>query len=251
MSRKSFIESQGATCRNSRSWSFINEKERIIIFGAWDKFTVGSTSLIFDEAWAYNNEGKKKAGYAQAREHIRLVEEEGYALKTFPMIYSDEKQDENGVGPATMKGFVPELASKTLKRVGGKWYASGGAPSTFLPEEVDQPEKYMEGTSRTVSVNAYERNTKARAACIKHHGATCIVCGFDFQVVYGQIGAGYIHVHHLVPLSEIKKKYELDPISDLRPVCPNCHAIIHSTQPALTVEQLKEHLGEHGTRHST
>ncbi|HEX9840255.1 MAG TPA: HNH endonuclease [Anaerolineales bacterium] len=55
---------------------------------------------------------------------------------------------------------------------------------------------------------------------------------------------GIIHVHHLIPLSEIKGTYDLDPIKDLVPVCPNCHAIIHSTQPPLTIEQLKEHLSK-------
>lgn len=247
MSRKSFIESQGATCRNwNWSWSFINEKGKFIIFGAWDKNTEGSTVLILDEAWERNYAGRKNPAYPEAKEHIRLVEEEGYSLKTFPIIYSDERKDENGIGPATIKGFVPELTSKILKRVGEKWYASDGVISPQLPEEVDHPEKYIEGTSRTVSINAYERNAKARAACIKHYGATCIVCGFNFHAVYGQIGAGYIHVHHLVPLSEIKKQYELDPIRHLRPVCPNCHAIIHSTQPALTIAELKSYLGRNG-----
>ena len=190
-----------------------------------------------------NAEGRKNPAYPEAREHIRLVEEEGHSLKTFPMTYSDERKDEHGLGPAKIKGFVPELTSKILKRVGAKWYASDGTLSTLLPEEVQNPEKYVEGASRTVSVNAYERNAKARVACIKHYGTACIVCGFNFQTAYGQIVTGFINVHHLVPLSEIKKQYDLDPVRDLRPVCPNCHAIIHSTQPALTIKQLKSHLG--------
>ncbi len=244
MSRKSFIESHGATCRNwNWSWSFINAEKRFIIFGAWDRHTKGSKTLIFDESWERNSAGRKKQAYSEAREHIRLIEEEGYSLKTFPMIYSDERHDKDGVGPAKIKGFVPELAARILDRVGGKWYASDGTPSTLLPEEVENPERYTEGTSRTISINAYERNSKARAACIKHYGAACIVCEFNFQVVYGSIGIGFIHVHHLKPLSEIKEQYELDPIRDLRPVCPNCHAMIHSTQPALTIEQLRIHLG--------
>jgi 5-methylcytosine-specific restriction protein A len=111
-----------------------------------------------------------------------------------------------------------------------------------LPEEVTEPEKCFEGALKKISINAYERNSKARNACIKHYGATCVVCGFNFEKVYGAIGAGFIHVHHLVPLSEVKSVYELDPIEDLRPVCPNCHAIIHSTQPMLTIEELKAHL---------
>jgi 5-methylcytosine-specific restriction protein A len=63
-----------------------------------------------------------------------------------------------------------------------------------------------------------------------------------FEKVYGAIGKKYIHVHHVIPLSEIRKEYALDPVKDLVPVCPNCHAIIHRTQPPLTVKQLKEHL---------
>ncbi|MBI5572563.1 MAG: HNH endonuclease [Desulfomonile tiedjei] len=247
MSRKKFIESQGATCRNwRRSWSFINEKEKLIIFGAWDKNTKGNTALILDEAWERNSAGRKNPAYPEAREHIRFVEEEGYSLKTFPIIYSDEQKDENGFGPSTIKKFEPKLTQKILKRVRGKWYASDRVFPPTLPEEIEHPETYIEGVSQTVSVNAYERNAKARAACIKHYGAMCVVCGFNFQTVYGEIGAGFIHVHHLVPLAEIKRQYELNPIRDLRPVCPNCHAIIHRAQPALTIDQLQGHIRRTG-----
>lgn len=244
MSRKKFIESHGATCRNwTWSWSFVNEKKKLIIFGVWDINTKGNTSLIFNEDWKQNYAGRKNPAYQEALEHIHLVEENGYALMTFPIVYSDELKDENGLGPAKIKSFTPELTQKTLKKVGNKWYASDNIPTNQMPEEVLYPEKYIEGTSRTVAINAYERNAKARAACIRHYGTTCVVCGFNFQNFYGKIGAGIIHVHHLIPLSAIKGRYKLDPIKDLRPVCPNCHAIIHSTQPPLTIEQLKEHLG--------
>ena len=237
MSRKQFIESQGATCLSWYwSWSFINEEDKIIIFGAWDRFTEGNTSLIFSDDWRILK-GRKQPGYDQSREHIRLIEEKGYQLKTFSMIYSDVN-----IGRATIKGFVPKLTTKLLKRVGGFWYASDDAMSNHLPEEIDNPEQYTEGASKVVSVNTYERNSEARAKCIEYHGYKCAVCSFDFKNFYGSIGKNYIHVHHIIPLSEIKKEYQLDPIKDLVPVCPNCHAIIHRTQPALTVKQLKEHL---------
>ena len=242
MSRKQFIESEGATCSNwTWSWSFINETDKVIIFGAWERFTEGNTALIMSEDWLVQR-GRKQPAYEQSREHIRLIEEEGYQLKTFPMIYSDANKDEEGIGPAKIKDFVPELTTKLLKRVGGSWYASDDAISDHLPEEVDAPEKYIEGASKVVSVNTYERNSDARAKCIEYHGYKCAVCSFGFENFYGSIGSNYIHVHHIVPLSEIKKEYKLDPVKDLVPVCPNCHAIIHRTQPALTVKQLKEHL---------
>ena len=243
MSRKQFIESQGATCSNWQwSWSFINKEDKIIIFGAWERFTEGNTSLIFSEDWQFQR-GRNQPAYKQSREHIGLIEEGKYQLKTFPMIYSDANKNKEGVGPAKIKGFVPELTTKSLKQVGGFWYASDDVMSNHLPEEIDNPEQYTEGASKVVSVNTYERNSEARAKCIEYHGYKCATCSFDFENSYGSIGKNYIHVHHIVPLSEIKKEYQLDPIKDLVPVCPNCHAIIHRTQPALTVKQLKEHLG--------
>ena len=125
MSRKQFIESHGATCRNwTWSWSFINEKDKTIIFVAWDRRTQGNTCHIFSEGWQTNEKGRKLPGYEQSREHIRLIEEKRYQLKTFPQIYSDAYKNKDGIGPAKIEGFIPELTVKSLKRVGSEWYAS-------------------------------------------------------------------------------------------------------------------------------
>jgi 5-methylcytosine-specific restriction protein A len=96
----------------------------------------------------------------------------------------------------------------------------------------------FEGMKRTIVVNAYERNPKARVLCLRHWKAICSVCDFDFEKRYGELGKGFIHVHHLTPVSLIRETYEVNPINDLRPVCPNCHAMIHRSEPALTIEQL-------------
>lgn len=76
--------------------------------------------------------------------------------------------------------------------------------------------------------------------CIEQYGAFCNVCNFDFYITYGEIGKGYIHVHHIIPLSEIGKEYKLVPETDLVPVCPNCHSMIHKRKPVLTKTELKE-----------
>lgn len=213
-----------------------------MIFGAWDINTKGSTSRILSEESEISTKGRKQPGYSQALEHIRLIEEDGYQLKIFPMIFSDANRDERGIGPATIEDFIPELSDKALKKIGDSWYASDDELTTKLPEEVSNPEYYFEGASSVVAVNSYERSVKGRAKCIEHHGYECAVCSFNFETVYGSIGEKYIHVHHKVLLSEIGEEYELDPINDLVPVCPNCHAMIHRTQPALTVRQLKKEL---------
>lgn len=112
-----------------------------------------------------------------------------------------------------------------------------------FPEEVDETEvveRYRENHLRQTTVNAHERNADARIACIKHHGCMCVVCGFNFETVYGEVGRGFIHVHHLTPLSQIHGEYNVDPIEDLKPVCPNCHAVIHRRTPPFTIDEIKE-----------
>ena len=68
------------------------------------------------------------------------------------------------------------------------------------------------------------------------------MCGFNFGKRYGLAAERCIHVHHLRPLSEIKASYTVDPKEDLRPVCPNCHAVIHCRKPPFTLEEVRDML---------
>ena len=152
----------------------------------------------------------------------------------------------------------PSLTSQTLR--------AHGLRNTFsvdvLPEDVlallenpakddsygvDFPEDndYYEGALMTVEVNKYERSRSAREKCIATKGCRCVVCGFDFEKEYGPIGKGFIHIHHLVPISSISKEYQLDVERDLVPVCPNCHYMLHRKPNGVyTIEELKAILSE-------
>ena len=119
---------------------------------------------------------------------------------------------------------------------------SHSSEPTMFPNEVDDRGTYVEGAVCRVMVNAYERNPKARRRCIDFHGTKCYICGFDFFKAYGPIAEGFIHVHHLRELSEIQSEYKVDPIKDLRPVCPNCHAVLHRRKPSYSIEEVKKFL---------
>lgn len=108
-----------------------------------------------------------------------------------------------------------------------------------LPEEIRSKQGLREGATCQITVNAYERNLAARNLCLQHYGTVCSVCGIGLGSLYGTIAEGRIHVHHLRPLSEIGEEYEVDPIVDLRPVCPNCHMVIHLANPPYTIEEVK------------
>ncbi|MGE3598354.1 MAG: HNH endonuclease [Dehalococcoidia bacterium] len=112
----------------------------------------------------------------------------------------------------------------------------------LYPDELEPGQKYAEGAKKQIRVNAYERNPKARAACLKHHGYDCAVCGFNFESRYGALGREFIHVHHLKPLALTDGAYKLDAVADLRPVCPNCHAMLHRGAAVLSIEELRAKL---------
>lgn len=105
--------------------------------------------------------------------------------------------------------------------------------------EVSDKNTYAEGAVKQVLVNKYERDPKAREECIKYYKCVCNICGFDFSKYYGAYGEGFIEVHHIKPLHQIKASYVVDPIRDLIPVCSNCHSILHRGKDPLTVAELK------------
>ena len=106
-------------------------------------------------------------------------------------------------------------------------------------DEVPQVDGYLEGAVTTVLVNSFERNARAREACLRRYGYRCAVCEFDFGEAFGALGKGFIHVRHLREIATIRAEYEIDPINDLRPICPNCHAMLHRRSPPLEIEELK------------
>ena len=108
-----------------------------------------------------------------------------------------------------------------------------------VPAEIAQPQSAIEGAARPVTANAYEGDPEARAACIAHYGARCLVCGFDFEAQYGELGRGVMDVHQLKPPSEAGPGHQMNPIQDLRPVCPNCHTIIHKRTVPLTLTETR------------
>jgi 5-methylcytosine-specific restriction protein A len=112
-------------------------------------------------------------------------------------------------------------------------------PETISEEITPEARALWEGHSQKILVNKYERNPQARKECLDHYGYSCQICHFNFEEEYGEIGKSFIHIHHIVPISEIKKSYMVNPLSDLIPLCPNCHAIVHKRKQWFTIEEVR------------
>lgn len=119
-------------------------------------------------------------------------------------------------------------------------YAESFVRGSWRTSHEPNTDSLLEGGTFSVQATVYERNPMARKKCIAHYGTSCSVCGFSFGVTYGNSAEDYIHVHHLKPIASIGQEYVIDPIEDLRPVCANCHAVIHLRQPPYSIEEVKE-----------
>lgn len=132
--------------------------------------------------------------------------------------------------------FIPSDVAMQLESLWSK-----KTKTKFVPPSAEElPTLHLEGTRRTRLITASERNPEARAGCIKYYGTKCQVCDLAFEERYGDIGKGFIHVHHIMPMAEIGTEYEIDPVQSLRPVCPNCHAMLHKRTPPYSILELRE-----------
>jgi predicted HNH restriction endonuclease len=118
-------------------------------------------------------------------------------------------------------------------------------PPELLQQEANGLESFLEGSKAKKFVTTYERDRRYRRQAIAIHGVKCFGCEEDMGVKYGQYAQGLIHVHHIVPVSMMDAPKKINPATDLVPVCPNCHSVIHRRREAtLSVNELREMLGK-------
>ncbi|MEC5190247.1 MULTISPECIES: HNH endonuclease [unclassified Arthrobacter] len=119
--------------------------------------------------------------------------------------------------------FGVDPADEATIRILWRDFGPPAGPDPTLPA----PGTYPQMALTRAAVNRYESDPDARRACIAHHGTSCAACGFSFEQKYGGLGADFVPVHHVVPVALLGSSYELDPLTDLVPLCANCHAMAH------------------------
>ncbi len=123
-------------------------------------------------------------------------------------------------------------------------------PKSRFEEIYELDTRFFEGLANTIQKDVKARSRKARDVCIQIHGWSCAVCGLNFKKIYGSIGKEFIHVHHLELLSTAAGPRSVNPKTDLAPVCPNCHAMLHRKEPPLSIAELRMHLQNQQTKFS-
>jgi 5-methylcytosine-specific restriction protein A len=176
--------------------------------------------------------------FAESRDYDVLFNGRRYSPKPLIGIAAAEIVGEQ-LRPTDFSAGLKSRCFRILESLGFQIVAK--PEPTQFPNEIG-PGEHREGHVTSVIVNRYERDPVARAKCITYHGCRCSVCEFDFAEKYGRIGEGFIHVHHLKPLAAIGEAYDVDPINDLTPVCPNCHAMMHRRRPPFSPVELKHQI---------
>lgn len=199
--------------------------------GMWEKY--GSAKCVF--VWVDD---------AQTAQVFR-VQDEGTSIEAATVAVDRVLQFNavKGCSESEIEACFPEDAPEDeIAVVSAVTHVAGDEQENLdnlYPDQIDESVLYTEGYCQQITVNRYERSSVARTACLNYFGYVCQVCQIDFERRYGELGRGFIHVHHKVPVSEIGPDYQIDPVKDLIPVCPNCHAMLHWTGTVLDVEYLK------------
>ena len=210
-----------------------DSRQRRVYPKLWDDYSVTSVSYRLGQL------GWNSATAHAALEKLLGCEIELSTVRTGVSDGDNPKYEKGKAAPLT-----PQQITELAQAAGRPDLAHPPEPTTVFPEELVGADLLVEGACRTVTVNAYERDPEVRRRCIEAHGIACAACGMSFGGVYGSVAAGYIHVHHLRPLSEVGAAHTVDPIKDLRPVCPNCHAVLHRRVPPYSVEEVLEFMAE-------
>lgn len=129
-----------------------------------------------------------------------------------------------------------------------------GVISKASPEEgrlvvYDENMLISEGKRRTVKSKVRNRSQRLREKAIEYFTQdgviVCQICGFDFNKKYGDIGKGFIEIHHKKPVYHYEKsdfiKFLGDALENLSPLCSNCHRMVHRRMGGmLSIRELKK-----------
>ena len=161
---------------------------------------------------------------------------------------------------ATFKGgkyFITDAGKELIKKFSGvdESYNIQGFSEAAI-SQVMKPETSVafieEGQQTSVSRKIRKRSRKLRDYAINHFKNAdgtirCEGCDFEATEKYGKQTIGLIEIHHKKPiaLSSPKVTQLAEAATDLSPLCPTCHRVVHSkTEGLMSIAELQKLIGK-------
>lgn len=233
------------TKNSETKWKRIDEGRTLVLFYANKKFFAKGIVLkrlqnkeLAEHLWGIN----KKGLTWEFVYFVKDIEELHLSLEDFKSITGYAAPAIQGfsvmVDKSQKEALLTELDNFNLPD-----YSDIESESFESVEDIDKNKEYTEGERKVRRHIAIERNSKlindAKTAFKKKNKRLyCEACEFDFSTVYGVRGGDYIEGHHTNFISDSNGKIKTK-LQDIAMLCSNCHRMIHTKRPWLTVEELK------------
>ena len=122
-----------------------------------------------------------------------------------------------------------------------------GDPERDRPPIILNEQIVTEGTPRIQTARYVRtRSQRLRNEALNYYAQNgqiyCHACSFDYSLAYPIIGTGYIEIHHLKPIVELQGHYFSmeQALENVRPLCANCHRMVHKKRPPIPVDKIQE-----------
>lgn len=165
------------------------------------------------------------------------------------------KEGNNGVHKITQKGL--DYINDHEQDYG--YLVASGFDESERKATIDNDFKNLvieEGFAVTVPQKEKRKRSRALTQHARKHYTQdgilrCQGCGFAFDEFYGPHAKNYIEIHHLKPIftyddGDISKSLEAA-LQDVRPLCANCHRMVHrDPSHLLSIQELNSLVKDHG-----
>ncbi|MFZ3088336.1 MAG: hypothetical protein WA123_09770 [Methylotenera sp.] len=223
------------------SWLYFNERKTRNIVGRG--MLVGYEVMTIDEAWKLYGIGNGVNSLIELQTRAKEILDVSSSSSEIGCILLSELEF---LSPEN--SFVISKESYAPQIVGPKYFEDNELAElhnkfSYQPESQilslkQELTPYYEGEEKYSYRRGYERNSQAREECLKFHNYQCKACKKSLEDIYGKVAQKVIHVHHLNPIAKSIGLREVDPRTELIPLCPNCHTIAHLRTPPYTLDEI-------------
>lgn len=175
--------------------AYVKGRETPIYLITVKKFTNGAP-LVYDVLFIKSHQVIASSQVTSSTAKNLLAKAKQKAVELLFEYYPDVKQDEVTMIHYQGNSWMEE-SSTSFRSLFRKKRLHQTIVQDLQAEKSQYASFYKDGEVKQYYGNRYERKATNRLRAIEIHGTTCVVCGFNFEEVYGEHRKDFIEVHHV------------------------------------------------------